>query len=71
LVFDGKVFHPEEPVDLKPDTRVRATLERDEPAQAKERSFLETARSLRLNGPPDWSARLEEYLYGNGADAGK
>lgn len=71
LIFDGKVFHPQEPIDLEPDTRVRATLEREEPAIPKGRSFLETARSLRLNGPPDWSARLEEYLYGNGADAAR
>ena len=32
----------------------------------KKRSFLQTARALKLDGPPDWSARLEEYLYGEG-----
>jgi hypothetical protein len=26
-------------------------------------SFLKTARKLDLEGPVDWSARLEEYLY--------
>jgi predicted ATP-dependent serine protease len=26
-------------------------------------SFLHTARSLNLDGPPDWSANLENYLY--------
>lgn len=26
-------------------------------------SFLKTARMLDLEGPVDWSARLEEYLY--------
>jgi hypothetical protein len=26
-------------------------------------SFLNTARKLDLEGPVDWSARLEEYLY--------
>jgi len=71
LVFDGTVFHPEEPVNLKPNTRVRATLEREEPPVPQGRSFLDTARSLRLDGPPDWSASLEAYLYENGADAGK
>lgn len=65
LIFDGNVFHPEEPVNLKPDTRVRVTLEPDEPAIPKVRSFLDTARSLRLDGPTDWSAHLEEYLYGH------
>jgi hypothetical protein len=28
-------------------------------------SFLDTALSLNLDGPPDWSARLHEYLYGD------
>ena len=69
LIFDGKVFHPERPVNLKPDTRVRATLEVEEPSTPQARSFLDTARSLDLAGPPDWSARLEKYLYGNEADA--
>ena len=27
-------------------------------------SFLQTARSLNLEGPADWSAKLETYLYG-------
>jgi hypothetical protein len=26
-------------------------------------SFLQTARSLNLDGPPDWSANVERYLY--------
>ena len=68
LVFDGRVFHPEEPVALTPDTRVRATIEAVEPAP-KPRSFLQTARGLRLNGPPDGSARLEDHLCGELADA--
>ncbi len=29
-------------------------------------SSLHFARSLNLDGPEDWSARLEEYLYGFG-----
>jgi hypothetical protein len=27
-------------------------------------SFLRTARALNLDGPPDWSTNLDEYLYG-------
>jgi predicted DNA-binding antitoxin AbrB/MazE fold protein len=69
LIYDGKVFHPEEPVELKPDTRVRVTIEATEPVSPQPRSFLRTARSLRLDGPPDWSARLEEYLYRGPVDA--
>jgi hypothetical protein len=29
------------------------------------RSFLREARALNLQGPADWSERLEEYLYGD------
>lgn len=61
--FDGKVLHPDEPLELAPDTRVRITIETtDEPEQSAV-SFLKTARSLNLDGPSDWSERFEEYLY--------
>ena len=26
-IFDGKVLHPEEPIGLEPDTRVRVTID--------------------------------------------
>ena len=64
LTFDGRVFRPEGPVDLEPETRVRTTLEPAEAASGVQADFLETARSLNLDGPPDWSSRFEEYLYG-------
>jgi predicted DNA-binding antitoxin AbrB/MazE fold protein len=67
--FDGNVFRPDEPVELRPNTRVRLTVE---PAEARERqsgSFLQVARSLRLEGPSDWSSRLDEYLYDTEGDS--
>ena len=63
LVFDGEVFRPEEPVDLAPRTRVRATIEPAAAPLAPTASFLAIAQSLELEGPPDWSSRLEDYLY--------
>lgn len=62
LIYDGTMFRPERPVDLEPNTRVRVTIESTEAVAPKKRSFLQTARALKLDGPPDWSARLEEYL---------
>lgn len=62
--FDGEVLRPDEPVDLEPNTRVRITIESGEEPQSMPYSFLDTAMSLNLEGPPDWSARFEEYLYG-------
>lgn len=61
--FDGTVLHPEEPVDIDPGTYMRITIEIIKPAKAKAGSFLQTARSLKLEGPSDWSTNLEDYLY--------
>jgi predicted DNA-binding antitoxin AbrB/MazE fold protein len=63
-LFDGTVFHPTEPIALAPNTRVRMTVETVLPAEGKATSFLRTARALHLEGPPDWSANIDEYLYG-------
>lgn len=62
-VFDGKVLLPDEPLDLAPDTRVRITIETTLETETPPASFLQTARALNLDGPPDWSARFEDYLY--------
>ena len=36
---------------------------------SKPGSFLDTALTLRLEGPPDWSENLDDYLYGDKKDA--
>jgi len=64
-IFDGVVLRPETALALEPNTRVRLTLEVVTPAQAGTSTFLQTARDLRLSGPADWSANLENYLYGD------
>jgi predicted DNA-binding antitoxin AbrB/MazE fold protein len=66
--YDGEVLRPDEPLELEPNTRVQITLEVDEDRSTKGMSFLDTARSLNLDGPPDWSDRFEEYLYGTRCD---
>jgi hypothetical protein len=60
--FDGEVLRPEEPVSLAPNTRVRLTIETSIEGAASATSFLRTAQALNLDGPADWSARVEEYL---------
>lgn len=62
-VFDGKVLCPKAPLALEPNTRVRITIETAGGATAKAVSFLDTARSLNLDGPPDWAVNLDAYLY--------
>ncbi len=65
-VFDGIVLRPEKALALEPNTRVRLTVEVLPPAEGAPASFLDTARSLGLRGPADWSANLDSYLYGDG-----
>ena len=62
--FDGNVFRPDQPIELEPNTRVRITIESAPASESEPESFLRVARSLNLDGPSDWSSRLDEYLYG-------
>ena len=64
-VYDGEVLRPDEPLELHPNTRVRVTIDELAIDTHTPRSFLRTARSLNLQGPPDWSERIEEYLIDN------
>lgn len=52
-IYDGAVLRPVEPIELEPDTRVRVTIEKVDDADKPRKSFLETARSLKLEGPSD------------------
>ena len=65
-IYDGEVFRPEKPLDLKENIRVRLTVETSQEGKHPKRSFLQTARSLKIEGPSDWSANLEHYLYSKG-----
>ncbi len=66
--FDGEVFHPEEKTELAPNTRVKVTIEKEEENHSSPASFLQTARTLHLTGPSDWSENLEDYLYNGKSD---
>ena len=61
--FDGEVIRLDEPLELEPNTRIFITIETWRKKKQKRRSFLQTAKSLSLDGPTDWSARIEDYLY--------
>ena len=64
--FDGQVLYPDEPIQLAPNTRVRITIETIEPSQPARPSFLQTARTLNLEGPGEWSEKIDQYLYEEG-----
>lgn len=68
-VFDGKVLQPKEPLAIPANSLVRVTIESEEPEPKEAQkgapySFFDTALSMRLDGPPDWSENLDRYLYG-------
>ena len=62
--FDGTVLRPDKQLPFEANTRVRVTVETLPVEEKQPRSFLSTARSLKLEGPADWSANLDHYLYG-------
>lgn len=67
-VFDGRSFLPIQPIKLAPNTQVRIAITAEEPQPV---SFLDVAEALALDGPADWSLRLDEYLYGGKAFNGR
>lgn len=62
-VFDGTVFRPTSPLFLKPNTQVKITIQVVKKKSGKTKSFLEVARSAKLQGPRDFSENLDDYLY--------
>jgi predicted DNA-binding antitoxin AbrB/MazE fold protein len=63
-IFDGNVFRPDQPIALEPNTRVRITIEPTQTSEKNSESFLRVARALNIDGPRDWSTRIDDYLYG-------
>jgi predicted DNA-binding antitoxin AbrB/MazE fold protein len=63
-IFNGQVFEPTELVKLKPNTKVKLTIEPEINEEVnQDYSFLKTARSLKIDAPADFSANIDEYLY--------
>ena len=62
--YDGAVLRLDEPLPVAPNTRILLTLH-DDSDDAAPASFIETALSLNVDGPPDWATRLDAYLYGD------
>jgi hypothetical protein len=68
--FDGEVLRPEGPLAVPPNTRVKITI--DEPPEPDDEppvSFIEIALGMDLQGPADWSERIDDYLYGDAGEA--
>jgi len=64
VVFDGKVFRPEEPVDLEPDTHYIVTIEKKETSGKENLWDVLDKLTGTIAGPEDWSKEHDHYLYG-------
>lgn len=63
-VFDGQVFRPDSPPNLKPNTRYTITIEAVEPvAKGNAWDVLEAIPGT-VEAPSDWSSEHDHYLYG-------
>ena len=64
-VYDGHVLRPEGPVDLKPNARYQVTIER-EVRESGIRDAWDALDALAgtIEGPEDWAAEHDFYLYG-------
>ncbi|MBE9199735.1 MULTISPECIES: hypothetical protein [unclassified Nodularia (in: cyanobacteria)] len=64
-IFDGTALQLEAPLNLAAGTRVRIIIDSVLPNEQKPpKTFLQTAQSLQLQGEPDWSEQIDQYLYG-------
>ena len=72
VTFDGEVFRPDEPVDLKPNTKVKITIEKEKKlklvmvpknAKGKPYAWLDYLISVNLDGSSDFSTNLDDYLF--------
>jgi hypothetical protein len=60
-VRDGSIEIPEAYQEAMQQTQtVQVTLLNSQ----RRKTFLQTARSLELEGQPDWSEKIDQYLYG-------
>jgi hypothetical protein len=80
--YDGRDIHPDEPLPLPRDTRITITVHAAEtdrepnPLAAADvelprtnETFAEAVRRIRIDGPADWSQRVDDYLGRDVSDA--
>lgn len=71
--YDGRDFHPDEPLTLPPNTRVTLAVHPEEPDRERDpaadvelprtnETFAEAVRRIRIDGPADWSERVDYYM---------
>jgi hypothetical protein len=66
VVFDGEVFRPSGPIDLEPSTSCVITIVSQVPPTKKAEEAWDVLDRMTgtIEGPEDWSAEHDHYLYG-------
>lgn len=64
VVFDGEVFKPLEPVDLKPNTHCVVRVEEEEQSVEKDVWDVLSELAGTVEAPEDWAEEHDHYLYG-------
>lgn len=65
VVYDGSVFRPTTPPDLKPNTRYTISIQEELPVRAEETAWEVLHRLAgSVAGPEDGSQEHDHYLYG-------
>lgn len=66
---DTVTLRLEEPMELLPNARVMLTVQASgDSTEPQPKSFLDVVQGLKLDGPPNLSTRLHDYLYGDGGE---
>ena len=73
VVFDGEVFRPDEPMDLRPNTTYIVSIEReapnhDEPVEEEPYPLTEIGRMAVDMGVTDLSMRHDPHAHGRAVD---
>ena len=65
VVFDGKVLHPDAPLNLIPHNRYLITIQ-EAPDSLEDSDAWDVLEALTgiVEAPSDWSAEHDHYLYG-------
>lgn len=64
-IFDGNVFRPDGPVDLKPNTRYVLAVEQEVRRESPTAWDVLDGLTGTVEGPEDWAAEHDHYLYGS------
>ena len=64
VLFDGEILKPIGPVNLKPNTRYRVTVECEETSGKQDLWDVLNSLSGVVEGPVDWAQEHDHYLYG-------